>query len=231
MIEKMVEACILHVLELGTPATLREPYIPYIPKNWNGVLVLAEAQNHAGANVKYLKRLESLTAQQRYERLYLDGDRVGIQPWDDGTLKFAVEAAFRIAASETAVSNAILWSLRKSELANERPSRELGKASSLVWKDLLALLKPSHVIAAGAEARGVLEIALKDRPQPKRTHWALPSPRVLLPLSSMVNEADLFMRFPAVAKMAKRREEWLNTGSQRSKILYACLAVSTAGDA
>lgn len=150
-----------HVLEPGTPATLREPYIPHIPKNWNGILVLAEAQNHAGANAEYLKRLESLTARQRYERLYLDGDRVGIQPWDDGTLKFAIEAAFRISAPETAVSNAILWSLRKSELANARPSRELGKASALVWKELLAILKPSHIIAAEAEARDVLEIALK----------------------------------------------------------------------
>lgn len=44
--KKLVEICQSYGAYKGsTKVVVDTPYIPYIPDNWNGVLVLAEAQN------------------------------------------------------------------------------------------------------------------------------------------------------------------------------------------
>ena len=109
--ESLIRICARHALPCTSKATVPEPYIPFVPKKWNGTLVLAEAQNHAGAEKSYLRWLRNLSPRRRLERLYLNRDYVGVKPWDDGTLKFAVEAAFKLSANEISISNAVLWSL------------------------------------------------------------------------------------------------------------------------
>lgn len=53
--DKLVAICKNYILPKKDRATVSEPYIPYIPKSWNGVLVLAEAQNHGEkAKMTYL---------------------------------------------------------------------------------------------------------------------------------------------------------------------------------
>lgn len=61
-----------------------EPYIPYIPKKWNGILVLAEAQNLAKSNKDYVDILNKMGMNRRIKRLYeaiKTEKRVRIQPW------------------------------------------------------------------------------------------------------------------------------------------------------
>jgi hypothetical protein len=97
------------------------------------------------------------------------------------------------------------------------------------WKDLLATMRPSHVVATGAVAREIF----KDW---NPTVWALPSPRLLSPLSPMVNNSDLKTRFAEVDAALRRWEregvlqrhpEWKN--GEQNRVLYACLAVWAGG--
>ena len=58
------------------------------------------------------------------------GDGIGVSPWDDGSLKLAIEAALDVSEEETAVSNAVLWSQRDSNprrnaTPDERPEKVL----------------------------------------------------------------------------------------------------------
>ena len=81
--------CKKHVMADSEIVVIREPYIPYIPNNWNRVLVLAESQNLSSSNEGYVQHLNSLTANERMNRLGFEGDDIGVYPWDDGSLKLA----------------------------------------------------------------------------------------------------------------------------------------------
>ena len=91
-------------------AMVREPYLPHVPENWNGVLVLAEAQQLAGAHT-YREWLNGLPSEQRMIRLSLKSpDGVGVGPWDNGIVKLALKAMLpEIDVEQTAVSNAVPW--------------------------------------------------------------------------------------------------------------------------
>jgi hypothetical protein len=55
---------------LGTiHAIIAEPYIPFVPEDWNGVLVLAESQNLSKKNASYVAWLNGLSARDRIRRL------------------------------------------------------------------------------------------------------------------------------------------------------------------
>ena len=88
-----------------------EPYLPYLPDQWNGVLVLAEAQQLAGAR-EYLRWLRGLPPEQRMIRLSTPNPSgVGVGPWDNGIVKLAVKAMMPdIQPEEVAVGNAVPWS-------------------------------------------------------------------------------------------------------------------------
>jgi hypothetical protein len=157
IIGDLTRICERNLLPNNVKATVREPYIPFIPEHWNGVLILAEAQNHGKAvklrdGTLFLDWLMSLSSIKRMQRLYHNPDypklgNIGIQPWDDGTLKIAVEAALNINADETAVSNACLWSA---------PSEELKECSVRVWTDMLKILKPKKIVTAGSIANEII---------------------------------------------------------------------------
>ena len=166
-LKQMLEICKEGILEdsqltiLGNPV-FPQPYIPYIPDNWkNGVLVLAEAQNLAKSNDNYVKILNEMGATKRLERLYhavkTEKRRVRIQPWDDGSLQLAVEAALDERPSRTAVSNSVLWSLRKMNGTNKTPTMRLVKKSRIIWGKLLDIMKPRMILTAGRIARLVIQ--------------------------------------------------------------------------
>lgn len=201
--------------------TVPEPYIPFIPKKWNGILVLAEAQNHGTRASPYLKWLLNASTDKRINRLYADKNNIGVWPWDDGSLKLAVTAALDAKSAETAVSNAVMWSQVGESGANKNPEEALQKFSASVWKELLKALKPQKIIAAGTIAKTVLSAAGSVP-----LHWRLPAPMGMNRVSGMFSEKDLLRRYPEVAKALRDNPEWLDSGFRQNKIFYACHAVS-----
>ena len=221
--EKLTTICSRHRVPSSLRATIREPYIPFIPKRWNGVLVLAEAQNHGKNSKAYLSWLRSLAPVKRIQRLYLRTGKVGVHPWDDGSLKLAVEAALSLKAEETAISNASLWSQVHSNGKNQNPSKELADRSIPVWKAMLKVLRPRLIVTAGSIAKDTIRQA-----GGKPLAWRLPAPMSMSRASGLFSENDLLRRYPEVAKVVKARPEWLATGYRRNKIFFACHAVSVS---
>jgi len=224
---ELLSVCRQHVLPAGL-AVVPEPYIPYVPTEWNGLLVLAEAQNLSGTrNSSYRRSLIAMSPRERMERLGRIED-IGIQPWDDGSLKLAVEATFGEAADRTSVSNAVLWSQVDEKDRNKKPSRELIKRSVEVWADFLAVLNPAHVVTAGIVARDIIYSVMPKRDVP---HTALPhsSPLVMSRVSGKYDEADLRRRYPEVDAVIHRRPGWADKYRQNT-VVFACHAVSLVRD-
>jgi hypothetical protein len=108
MTNKLIRICKQYVPAGTLNAVIAESYIPFVPEDWNGVLVLAESQNLSKKNASYVAWLNDLSDRDRIRRLYLR-ESIDIQPWDDGSLKLAIEA-LKFKASQTAVCNAVLGS-------------------------------------------------------------------------------------------------------------------------
>ncbi|MBI1784434.1 hypothetical protein HYR69_04755 [Candidatus Sumerlaeota bacterium] len=223
--EKLITVCKRHVLRDRHGATLAEPYIPYVPKHWNGVLVLAEAQNHAGHDNEYLAWLRRLPSKQRLLRLYQSKDMVGVRPWDDGHLKLALEAAFKFRADRTAVSNAVLWSL-VSGGTNKNPSTPLRTASVAAWQEMLKVLKPKCIVTAGKVAENIINAVKKADAPVFWCHVPIGSAsrRALSPVSGKFDENDL-RQYPQVRRAIKRNPQWLEGGYEKNKKYFACQVV------
>jgi len=207
--------------------TVPEPYVPHIPPQWNGMLVLAEAQNHGDVHGEYMTWLASLSRRDRLRRLYLRGSDLGIQPWDDGSLKLALDAAFPYPAQRWAVSNAVLWSQVDSEGRNVRPSERACTRSAGVWARMLPILRPDLIVTAGRVAQDTVTAALsRSAFGCARLALRLPSPMSISRVSSMFDLDDLLSRFPEVARAEQRHPKWTASGYRRNKIFFACHAVS-----
>ncbi len=222
--EALIKACKKHVIADPENVVIREPYIPYLPNNWNKVLILAESQNLSSSNKGYVQSLNSLTATERMNRLGRGGDGIGVYPWDDGSLKLAIEAAFGIVAEETAVSNAVLWSQQGHSNQNINPAHDLQSRSSELWAEMLELLKPDLVICSGNIANSVIA----------NTRWSgniiklrLPSKTAMSRVSGIFDESDLLQRYPEVEAILDLHPEWASGSYRRNKIFFACHAVST----
>lgn len=80
----LLDVCRRNILDNEQLAVVPEPYIPYVPESWNGLLVLAEAQNLSEAtNSRYRAVLLGMGADERMQRLgnienIKNGLRVGI---------------------------------------------------------------------------------------------------------------------------------------------------------
>ena len=218
---------------------IHEAYIPYIPPQWNGYLVLAEAQNLANTNGDYVEWLTDLSPRRRMnrfrERMNRFSDGLAVGPWDDGSLPCAIEAAFHLNSCETAVSNAVPWSLTTPDgKRNRRPlSEEIKDKAVRFWEDLLPLIKPTltHIITAGKVAEEVLGKAIEkvlERTPNMSFHQLsvrLPSPQAMNRISGMFDVEDLLRRYPKVHQVAQRNPEWL----EKNKVFFACHVVSLYG--
>jgi len=222
---ELLEICGRHTRSGEDNVVVPEAYLPYIPPNWNRTLVLAEAQNLSKTNDEYVRDLKSRDAVGRMTRLR-DGTDVGVQPWDNGPLKLAVEAALCVDSRETAVSNAVPWSRCSAEGANANPSPEMTSWAGAFWRDVLPMIAPAQIITAGSVAREVLDLA-----DPSKTYRRIslrnPSPRALSPVSGMFQRDDLLARYPEVCRVVKRHSEW----ESANNVFFACHAVSVAGAA
>ena len=218
--------------DLDDAVVIEEPYIPYIPADWNGVLVLAESQNLSSTNHGYVEALRRLAPTGRMKRLghpeLVDDGKVGVGPWDDGSLKLAVEAAFGARADRTGVSNAVLWSQRDPiTKANINPDTHLQRESSVIWVEMLQIIRPERVICSGNVAQRVVrEGGWLDE---KTAKLRLPSPSAMSRTSGMFREEDLLDRYREVARVIEAHPEWVES-DRRNKIFFACHAVSLHSD-
>lgn len=228
MIDSLLDICRKHIISdkdpLADVVVLCEPYIPYLPPKWNGCLVLAESQNLGNPEDGYVKELKGRTSDQRLKRLGSTyADFIGVQPWDDCTLKLAVEAALGLKAEETAVSNAVVWS-QSAGRTNANPSSLLQQQAIGFWKDMLAVLQPIKLVACGKIAEFVVR-GTRDS-NSDMIFWRLPAPTGISRVSGMF--PDILKRYPEVEKVVRAHPEWesaLKTYRQ-NKVFYACHAVS-----
>lgn len=219
----LIAACKKYMVPDSVSVVINEPYIPFVPNNWNGIIILAESQNLSSATEGYVEDLNSLTADERMERLgFWEKEDIGVYPWDDGSLKLAIEAAFGVKASETAVSNAVPWSQRGESGQNINPGIVLQNQSAKLWAELLDILKPDLVICSGKVADSVIS----------KTGWSghkfkvrLPAKTAISRISGMFNENDLLTRYPEVKAVVDVHPEWLED-YRSNKIFFACHVVS-----
>ncbi len=224
MREKLIEICKKNILQTDI-AILREPYIPFIPDDWNGLLVLAEAQNLSSTNQSYVDQLLSCSSYDRICR-FKHLEDVGVQPWDDGSIKIAIEASLGVNADQTAVSNAVLWSRVKLNRTNDRPNDELVERSVAIWLEILEELNPKKVLTVGKIAENIIAYCQNEIHNDWK-HFALrsPSPSLLSRVSGMFDESDLLERYPEVRKISEEKPKWFET-YRKNKIFFACHAVS-----
>lgn len=218
--KKLLAACAKHTRAPRDGVVIREAYLPHFPPRWNRFLVLAEAQNLSKRYDGYVRELRALKAPDRMTRLR-EGLEIGVAPWDDGSLKLAIEAAFNVNSTETAVSNAVPWSRRKKDGTNTNPTKKMKNWAADFWKDLLPLIRPSRIIAAGKVAQDVIARA-DPSAEYCRTCWRLPSPQAMSRVSGMFGEEDLLARYPEVHRVVEQHPEW----RLRNKVFFACHAVS-----
>ena len=214
---------------IAPKVVIEEAYIPYIPRNWNQILMLAENQNLSASNEEYVDKLRKLDSNDRMRRLGLFGNEIGVYPWDDGSLKLAIEAAFGVEAKETAVSNAVLWSQRKPDNPNKdaHPDSNLQRLSSDLWRDFLNILNPKLVICSGKIAYEVIRKAGWNEKKIKKL-W-LASQRVISPVSWVYDEDDLLRRYPEIKKVLNIHPELGKGNNRKNKVFFAYHAVSLHG--
>jgi len=197
-----------------------EPYVPFVPEKWNGILVLAESQHLAGDN-KYVEWLRKRSSDQRMQRMgSQDGDCVGVGPWDNGVVKLALKALLPdIELAQVAVGNAVPWS-RCDGNKNANPSKEMQLAAVGFWRDLLEVWRPEFrmVLPLGKIAR---EVAAKVE-MANRIPLRLPSPNNINRICGMFDKDDLLGRYPEV----RRAGQELGIELELSNVFFACHAVS-----
>lgn len=223
--DKLLSICRSAILKTTTEETLPEPYVPFVPDDWNGGLVLAEAQNHGAKSREYLEWLRGLSSKDRMLRLYKHGDKLGCQPWDDGSLKFALACVSDSAPERWAVGNAVLWSRVHDSGRNDNPSERMTENSVRLWMEYLKVLKPNVVVTAGKVASTVMD---KAGCQGVRLSLLLPSPMNLRRMSRLFDTEDLLARYPEVKRALKNHENLICGVDRHNKIFFACHAVSIA---
>lgn len=233
---ELLDVCDHHMLA-SEKVVVPEPYIPYVPPNgWNGILVLAEAQNLSSSKTRpYRESLEALHKAGDRQSLYnrLNGDLpersglrgIGVGPWDDGTIKLAVAAIGGVqAVHQTAVSNAILWSTGDSAVS-ERIASGTKVRSVAFWRDLLSTLRPSQIWTFGATARMVMKRSVVEPGQ----LLAFPGPFLRRLRTGYAFDIDrLLSAFPEVARaLYAIREQGLAIDHEALAVHCACACVSS----
>ena len=227
--QKLVQICLDYgVYQGSTEVVVDIPYIPYIPENWNGFLVVAEAQNlKANAYANYSNEQKICRLYPHYDcsnNYAVDGPfpKMDVSPWEDGSIPLALKAALDLDPYKTAVCNACLWSRRNGDV-NENPNEEMQNQSKELWKKIWIDLKPhvSKVVCCGNIADFIFDF-IKNRVKIKH-----PSRRLLTPISDMITENDLFNFFPDV-KEAYDSFGYKEKDMQYKQniIFFACHAVS-----
>jgi hypothetical protein len=219
---------------------IKEPYVPYIPNNWNGILVLGIAQNLSYD--KYREKLQisdsSYDRRKSILRLYHEdefGKGLGVAPWDEGYLQIAVESSFNsVCAKHTAVSNAVLWSQikpgkKKGSFIDFPPgfkSPQLLESIEL-WTRMFKVLSDDIriLITVGKKSDYVGWMAKKGANLDcKQLGWWHPSGRNFSKLSRM--KKSLTSKYgERVTLIIEHHPEIKEMKFQEMRILYACHAI------
>ena len=230
-LDELFAVCRRHAYE-GGDVVVPEPYVPHFPKKsrWNGVLVLAIAQNLSDSSRDYRKWLQALEQRDRWNRLNLDTsplDGIGIGPWDDGTMKLSVAALLGVAAIDrVAVSNAIVWSGRKTG-SSKHLSSQVEEASVSFWADLLDALQPNRVLAFSRRAATVMEKVMKKAGVEESELISLPAPFSRNYSFSFKMDTDrLLTAFPEVASALRDTKKHTTIENEPLAIHCACASVS-----
>lgn len=229
--QKLVKICLDYgVYQGSTEVVVDFPYIPYVPENWNGVLVVAEAQNlNVGAYA-------NCSDEQKICRLYPNYDKtqsyavngpfpiLDVKPWEDGSIPLALKAALDLNPYKTAVCNACLWSLRLGN-KNENPNDEMQNQSGTLWKKMWDILKTyvQKIVCCGGIAWSIFDFVEDDR----KDRLCHPSKKLLNPISGMLKEEDLLKFYPDVkSAYDELKYEQYGINHKQNKIFYASHAVS-----
>lgn len=218
--EKLIAICLKHTLREEVSVVISEPYLPYIPSKWNGILALAESQNLSSSYHDYVQNLRDMAGKERVTRLQNFED-LGIGPWDQGFLKIALKAALNIDPDFTAVSNAVPWSLVTEKKGNKGPSSFLESRSAYLWIELLRELRPSGIITCGAVASRVVTKAVWKGAVTEIIH-----PDRMRFLRKEKDEESLLTEFPEVKKIINGHREWIK-GSEKRIIRYSCHVINS----
>ncbi|MBU1430666.1 hypothetical protein KKF91_08940 [Myxococcota bacterium] len=211
-----------------TQLVFPEPYLPRLPAKPLGILVLAESQNLSmSSQAAYVRWLKEGDAPHRFLRLAKrkNEQKIGVQPWDDGILKYAVEAAFGVKPEEVAVSNAIPWSWVEGKANFNSFSSGVIRLAGEFWEAMLEHLNPELVVAAGAVARKVMKAA--DWPEAKTLHLTLPSPR-LGTAAGMFEPKDMMDRYRVPEVIKAKILGCDDDGLCSRQAFYVCHALSRA---
>ena len=168
--ESLKQICQNFALSENVKVIERTPYIPYIPENWNGVLVVAEAQNITEDDYR------DCSEEQKICRLYPNRDclqnyeisgsfpKLDVKPWNDGSIPLALKASLELNLFETAVGNSCFWSIRNGE-ANENPNEDMRNQSRILWQQMWDVLKErcSKVICCGNIAKEIFNFIEDDK--------------------------------------------------------------------
>lgn len=212
-----------HELKAESPI-IENPYAPYVPTKWNKTLVLAEAQNLSMNHESYVAQLKSYDFPNQAFRLK-DPSDLGILPWDDHSLKLAIEVGMEADHREVAVSNACFWSQRKKDGNNANPSEKLQQLSSMLWNELVILIKPKVIITIGKISKNIIEQTTLN--EIKHVNLCHPSSNYLSRFSGLITEETILERFPEVKRIDFKYPEWMQNGNYRqNKLFYAVHALS-----
>ncbi len=224
-LDRLVRICRKHVLPSESCAVVPEPYVPYVPPKWNGVLVTAEAQNLSSTNAAYISWLNAQGATGRIRRLY-DYPQIGVAPWTDGTIQIALEAALGVVPEQVAVSNAVPWSILGDKKRNANPSDQMIERARSFWSEMLSSLQPKILVVCGKVGSLVFSDAVRSSsPETKSYQLCNSSSTLLSRISNLFDADDLLNRYPEVAQVVARRDE-LTKSYRRNKIFFACHAFS-----
>lgn len=231
VISQMVKVCCDHEYE-GDDVFVTIPYIPRIPKQWNGVLVLAESQNMSEITPDELAVINKLPKTERAMRVH---DRFatfnGVGPWDDGELRFVYSALFPNGLpDECAVGNAVPWTARPNDGRNANPNAMMQRCAKEYWSALLRVWepKPSFVILCGKIARHVVAPNLSEHGVKHFIELILPPSTPATGVISRCFDTDnMLERFPEVnSALARWRNQHGRLKYEQQTIAYACHAVS-----
>lgn len=225
----LLNVCKNHCYQNAENVIVPEPYLPYVPENWNKILVLAESQS--SAYPQYWERVKKESTLERMQRLGKYREGVGIGPWDDGTIKLALQAIFEganlnLKLEDVAVSNAVPWT-RKSDdnRKNLRPDEQMEAKAAEFWKEFFHVWQPDVkvLVVLGNVAEGVMKQA-RILEKYRVLKLRLPSPNAINRVRGMFDCVDLKIRFPEVERALNTIE--INEKQYKMKVFFACHAVS-----
>jgi len=202
---------------------ITRPYIPYIPDEWSNILLLAEAQNLSTKYQSYVDKLNNQTEEQLFKRLD-DPRNLGILPWDDNSLKIAVEAGMHTDYRKVGVSNACFWSIRDDGGANANPTANMQTLSTNLWNRIFKIISPRVVITVGDVAHNIINASTYKGKHGNLCH---PSSSYLSKFSNLVDESLILEKFPEIKTLDEMHPKWMVRGHYRqNKLFYAMHTIS-----